>query len=136
MSNRIQFAVHHDANVHLSPRDRLDILEVALVADEARLRVCVLGCAAGHRCRHDGYGGGGVNTAKMSVITSRLTTNLEVIKIKTEVITNPARIHCFPSRFDHRANRAGTVIDDREGLGFVIFRVTPSPRSEVLQKGW
>ena len=39
----------------------------------------------------------------MSVITSRLTANLEVITIKTEVFTNPARFHCFPSRFDHRA---------------------------------
>ena len=43
-----------------------------------------------------------MNTAKMTLITSRLTANLEVITIKTEVITNPARFHCFPSRFDHR----------------------------------
>ena len=59
MSNRIQFAVHHDANVHLSPRNRLEALEVALVGDEARLRVCALGCAVGHRCRHGGFAGGG-----------------------------------------------------------------------------
>ena len=45
MSNRIRFVVHHDANVYLAPRDRLEALEVALLADEARLRVCALGCA-------------------------------------------------------------------------------------------
>ena len=59
MSNRIRFAVHHDANVHLSPRNRLEALEVALVADEARLRVCALGCAVRQRCRHGGFAGGG-----------------------------------------------------------------------------
>ena len=101
MSNRIRFAVHHDANVHLSPRNRLEALEVALVADEARLRVCALGCAVRQRCRHGGFAGGG-EYCEMTLITSRLTANLEVITIKTEVITNPARFHCFPSRFDHR----------------------------------
>ena len=45
MSNRIRFAVHHDASVHLSPRDRLEAMAVPLVADEARLRGCALGCA-------------------------------------------------------------------------------------------
>jgi hypothetical protein len=102
MSNRVRLATRHDDNVYLAPRDRLETLEVALVADEARLRVCALGCAVRHRCRHGGYAGG-VNTAKMMLITSRLTANLEVITIKTEVFTNPARFHCFPSRFDHRA---------------------------------
>ena len=102
MSNRIRFVVHHDDNVYLAPRVRLEALEVALLADEARLRVCALGCPVRPRCRHGGYAGG-VNTAKMSLNTSRLTANLEVFTIKTEVFTNPARFHCFPSRFDHRA---------------------------------
>ena len=100
MSNRIRFVVHHDANVHLAPRDRLEALEVAPLADEARLRVCALGCAVRPRCRPGGYAGG-VNTAKMSLNTSRLTANLEVFTIKTDVFTNPAQFHCFPSRFDH-----------------------------------
>ena len=43
----------------------------------------------------------------MSVITSILTANLEVFTIKTEVFTNPARFHCFPSRFDHRGRAGG-----------------------------
>ena len=47
MSNRIRFAVHHGANVHLIPWDQLDAVEVAPVADEARLRVCALGRAVG-----------------------------------------------------------------------------------------
>ena len=51
MSNRIRFVVHHDANVHLTPRDQLEAMVVALVADDARLRVCALGCAVGDRCR-------------------------------------------------------------------------------------
>ena len=49
MSNRVRLAVRHDANVYLAPRDRLETLEVALVADEARLRVCAPGCAVRHR---------------------------------------------------------------------------------------
>ena len=77
-------------------------MAVAPVADEARLRVCALGRAVGHAVDRGGFAGGG-DTAKMSVITSRLTANLEVFTIKTEVFTNPARFHCFPSRFDHRA---------------------------------
>ena len=101
MSNRIRFAVHHGANVHLIPWDQLDAVAVAPVADEARLRVCALGRAVGHAVDRGGFAGGG-DTAKMSVITSRLTANLEVFTIKTEVFTNPARFHCFPSRFDHR----------------------------------
>ena len=47
MSNRIRFAVHLDANVHLTPRDQLEAMAVALVADKAGLRVCALGCAVG-----------------------------------------------------------------------------------------
>ena len=47
MSNRIRFAVHHGANVHLIPWDQLDAVAVAPVADEARLRVCALGRAVG-----------------------------------------------------------------------------------------
>ena len=49
MSNRIRFAVHLDANVHLTPRDQLEAMAVVLVADEAGLRVCALGCAVGDR---------------------------------------------------------------------------------------
>ena len=49
MSNRIRFVVHHDANVHLTPRDQLEAMAVALVADEAGLRVSALGCAVGDR---------------------------------------------------------------------------------------
>ena len=91
MSNRIRFAVHHDANVHLSPRDQLEALAVTLLADEARLRVCALGCAVGTaRCRH-GYAGG-VNTAKMSGNTSRLTANLEVFTIKNGGIHEPCTV--------------------------------------------
>ena len=65
MSNRIRFAVHHDANVHLTPRDQLEAMVVALVADEAqvaRLR---------SRRRREGLAvdmvvsHGGVNCAKM-----------------------------------------------------------------------
>ena len=59
MSNRVRLAVRHDANVHLAPRDKLETLEVALVDDEARLRVCAPGCAVRHRCRHGGYSRGG-----------------------------------------------------------------------------
>ena len=100
-SNRIRFVVHHDANVHLAPRDRLEALEVALVADEARLRVCAPGCAVGHRCRHGGYAGG-VNCAKMVTKTSIPTRNLKQFTIKTQQFINRARSHCFLSRFDHR----------------------------------
>ena len=59
MSNRVRLAIRHDDNVYLAPRDRLETLEVALVADEARLRVCAPGCAVRHRCRHGGFAGGG-----------------------------------------------------------------------------
>jgi hypothetical protein len=49
----------------------------------------------------------------MSGITSRLTANREVITIKTEVFTNPARFHCFPSRFDHRGGRRTPIFEAR-----------------------
>ena len=77
-------------------------MAVAPVADEARLRVCALGRAVGGTLSTEAVSQGGGDTAKMSEITSRLTANLEVFTIKTEVFTNPARFHCFPSRFDHR----------------------------------
>ena len=59
MSNRIRFAVHHGANVHLIPWDQLDAVAVAPVADEARLRVCALGRAVGHAVDRGGFAGGG-----------------------------------------------------------------------------
>ena len=102
MSNRIRFAVHHDANVHLTPRDQLEAMVVALVADDARLRVCALGCAVGDRCRHGGFAGG-VNCAKMMFKSAIPTRNLKQFTIKTQQFINRARSHCFLSRFDHRA---------------------------------
>ena len=101
VSNRIRFAAHHDANVHLAPRDRLEALAVALLADEARLRVCALGCAVGAalstwRFRR------GVNYAKMTHKTCLPTRNLKQFTIKTQQFINRARSHCFLSRFDHR----------------------------------
>ena len=101
MSNRIRFAVHLDANVHLTPRDQLEAMAVALVADKAGLRVCALGCAVGAaRCRH-GYARG-VNYAKMRRKTPIPTRNLKQFTIKTQQFINRARSHCFLSRFDHR----------------------------------
>ncbi len=115
MSNRIRFAVHLDANVHLTPRDQLEAMAVALVADKAGLRVCALGCAVGAaRCRH-GYARG-VNYAKMRRKTPIPTRNLKQFTIKTQQFINRARSHCFLSRFDHRVGR--TVL-----CGVICFRL-------------
>ena len=102
MSNRVRLAVRHDANVYLAPRDRLETLEVALVADEARLRVCAPGCAVRHGCRHGGYAGG-VNCSKITRKATIPTRNLKQFTIKTQQFINRVRNHCFLSRFDHRA---------------------------------
>ena len=80
-----------------------------MLADEARLRVCALGCAVGHRCRHGGFAGG-VNYAKMRAKTSIPTRNLKQFTIKTQQFINRARSHCFLSRFDHRAPRQREVV--------------------------
>ena len=68
----------------------------------------------------------------MTVITSILTANLEVITIKTEVITNPARFHCFPSRFDHRATDIVVLLLD---VDFKLKSATEADFSLNLD-GW